>query len=216
MHILFLIGAFLLGSFPTGVVVACAKGVDLRKVGSGNIGTTNVGRALGRGWAALVLLIDAGKGALPVVLAAGLFEQTWLPAAAGLVAALGQVFSVFQRPRRERGRYFAGRRPGPRSPARAGLRGCLGRAVRRFSYFVDRFASSRGQLPNLALAIPRGQPCEAELRRGGDGPGLLAPQGQHPPPGARRRTACLVPPVRISVRFWLPIHPGRRRCSSVT
>ena len=103
MHILFLIGAFLLGSFPTGVVVACAKGVDLRKVGSGNIGTTNVGRALGRGWAALVLLIDAGKGALPVVLAAGLFEQTWLPAAAGLVAALGQVFSVFLKGRGGKG-----------------------------------------------------------------------------------------------------------------
>ena len=103
MHILFLIGAFLLGSFPTGVVVARAKGVDLRKVGSGNIGTTNVGRALGRGWAALVLLIDAGKGALPVVLAAGLFEQTWLPAAAGLVAALGQVFSVFLKGRGGKG-----------------------------------------------------------------------------------------------------------------
>ena len=103
MHILFLIGAFLLGSFPTGVVVARAKGVNLRKVGSGNIGTTNVGRALGRGWAALVLLIDAGKGALPVVLAAGLFEQTWLPAAAGLVAALGQVFSVFLKGRGGKG-----------------------------------------------------------------------------------------------------------------
>ena len=103
MHILFLIGAFLLGSFPTGVVVACAKGVDLRKVGSGNIGTTNVGRALGRGWAALVLLVDAGKGALPVVLAAELFEQTWLPAAAGLVAVLGQVFSIFLKGRGGKG-----------------------------------------------------------------------------------------------------------------
>ena len=89
MHILFLISAFLLGSFPTGVVVARAKGVDLRRVGSGNIGTTNVGRALGRHWAALVLLVDAGKGALPVVLATHLFDFAWLPAAAGLVAVLG-------------------------------------------------------------------------------------------------------------------------------
>jgi len=103
MHILFLVGVFLLGSFPTGVVVARAKGVDLRKVGSGNIGTTNVGRALGRGWAALVLLVDAGKGALPVVLAAELFEQTWLPAAAGLVAVLGQVFSIFLKGRGGKG-----------------------------------------------------------------------------------------------------------------
>jgi glycerol-3-phosphate acyltransferase PlsY len=110
MQILFLVGAFLLGSFPTGVVVARAKGVDLRKVGSGNIGSTNVGRALGRGWAALVLLVDAGKGALPVVLAARLFETdglpprlVWLPAAAGLVAVLGQVFSIFLKGRGGKG-----------------------------------------------------------------------------------------------------------------
>jgi glycerol-3-phosphate acyltransferase PlsY len=103
MDILFLAGAFLLGSFPTGVVVARAKGVDLRKVGSGNIGTTNVGRALGRRWAVLVLLGDAGKGALPVVLATQLFDPTWLPAAAGLVAVLGQVFSVFLKGRGGKG-----------------------------------------------------------------------------------------------------------------
>jgi glycerol-3-phosphate acyltransferase PlsY len=103
MQILFLIGTFLLGSFPTGVVVARAKGVDLRKVGSGNIGTTNVGRAFGRRWAALVLLVDAGKGALPVVLATRLFDLAWLPEAAGLVAVLGQVFSIFLKGRGGKG-----------------------------------------------------------------------------------------------------------------
>jgi glycerol-3-phosphate acyltransferase PlsY len=103
MLILFLVGAFLLGSFPTGVVVARAKGVDLRKVGSGNIGTTNVGRALGRRWATLVLLVDGGKGALPVVLAVRLFDPAWLPAAAGLVAVLGQVFSIFLKGRGGKG-----------------------------------------------------------------------------------------------------------------
>jgi glycerol-3-phosphate acyltransferase PlsY len=103
MHILFLVSAFLLGSFPTGVVVARAKGVNLRKVGSGNIGTTNVGRALGRRWAVLVLLVDAGKGALPVVLATQLFDVGWLPAAAGLVAVLGQVFSIFLKGRGGKG-----------------------------------------------------------------------------------------------------------------
>jgi acyl phosphate:glycerol-3-phosphate acyltransferase len=103
MYILFLVSAFLLGSFPTGVVVARAKGVDLRKVGSGNIGTTNVGRALGRHWAALVLLVDAGKGALPVVLATQFFDLGWLPAAAGMVAVLGQVFSIFLKGRGGKG-----------------------------------------------------------------------------------------------------------------
>jgi len=103
MEIALLVAAFLLGSFPTGVVVARAKGVDLRKVGSGNIGTANVGRALGRGWAALVLLVDAGKGALLVVLATRLFNLAWLPAAAGLVAVLGQVFSIFLKGRGGKG-----------------------------------------------------------------------------------------------------------------
>jgi glycerol-3-phosphate acyltransferase PlsY len=103
MHVLFLVATFLLGSFPTGVVVARGKGVDLRKVGSGNIGTTNVGRALGRRWAALVLVVDAGKGALPVVLAARLFDLAWLPAAAGLVAVLGQTFSIFLKGRGGKG-----------------------------------------------------------------------------------------------------------------
>lgn len=103
MEMLFLLAVFVLGSFPTGVVVAGAKGVDLRKVGSGNIGTTNVGRALGRRWAAFVLLIDAGKGALPVLLAHHIFASPWLAAAAGLVAVLGQVFSIFLKGRGGKG-----------------------------------------------------------------------------------------------------------------
>jgi glycerol-3-phosphate acyltransferase PlsY len=98
-----LAAAFLLGSIPTGVLVARAKGVDLRKVGSGNIGATNVGRALGKGWAVFVLLVDAGKGALPVLLAAAFSADPWLPALAGLAAVFGQVFSVFLRGRGGKG-----------------------------------------------------------------------------------------------------------------
>jgi len=95
--------AFLLGSIPTGVIVARAKGVDLRKVGSGNIGATNVSRALGKKWAALVLLADAGKGALPVLLFGQIFASPWLPALGGLCAVLGQVFSIFLRGRGGKG-----------------------------------------------------------------------------------------------------------------
>jgi len=95
--------AFLLGSFPTGVVLARSKGIDLRKVGSGNIGATNVGRALGKGWAAFVLVIDASKGALPVLLTQHLCASPWLPALAGLAAVLGQAFSIFLRGRGGKG-----------------------------------------------------------------------------------------------------------------
>ncbi|MCC6352407.1 MAG: glycerol-3-phosphate 1-O-acyltransferase PlsY [Verrucomicrobiae bacterium] len=54
--------AFLVGSVPWGYVVGRAKGVDVRRHGSGNIGATNVGRVLGKGWGGLVLLLDALKG----------------------------------------------------------------------------------------------------------------------------------------------------------
>jgi len=101
--VLAMVSAFLLGSFPTGVIVARAKGVDLRKIGSGNIGATNVGRALGKSWAAFVLVIDAGKGALPVLAAQHLSSHAWLPALTGLAAVLGQAFSIFLRGRGGKG-----------------------------------------------------------------------------------------------------------------
>jgi len=56
------IGAYLLGSIPTGFLVAKARGIDIRSVGSGNIGATNVFRALGKPAGIFVLLIDGLKG----------------------------------------------------------------------------------------------------------------------------------------------------------
>ena len=53
---------YLLGSIPTGYLVGIAKGIDLRTVGSGNIGATNVFRTLGKGLGILVLVIDGLKG----------------------------------------------------------------------------------------------------------------------------------------------------------
>lgn len=61
--------AFLWGGIPTGyIIVRLLKGVDIRKEGSGNTGATNVGRLLGRHWFFGVLLLDALKGVLPVLL----------------------------------------------------------------------------------------------------------------------------------------------------
>jgi glycerol-3-phosphate acyltransferase PlsY len=59
--------AYLLGSIPTGFLVAQAKGVDIRAVGSGNIGATNVLRTLGKPAGIFVLLMDALKGWVAVV-----------------------------------------------------------------------------------------------------------------------------------------------------
>lgn len=57
--------SYLVGSIPTGYLMAQARGVDIRKVGSGNIGATNVFRILGKTAGVMVLLIDALKGFIP-------------------------------------------------------------------------------------------------------------------------------------------------------
>ena len=61
-YILTALGAYLLGSIPTGYLVAKAKGIDIRSVGSGNIGATNAMRVLGKPAGIFVLLMDAAKG----------------------------------------------------------------------------------------------------------------------------------------------------------
>lgn len=93
-----LLAAYLIGSIPTAYLVGRANGVDLRTVGSGNLGATNVFRTLGWKWGLFVYLVDVLKGVVPVL---------WLPAVAsvgagwpwgvvfGVVAILGHVRPVF-------------------------------------------------------------------------------------------------------------------------
>lgn len=65
--------SYLLGSVPTGFLWGRARGIDIRTVGSGNIGATNVMRTLGKGPGIIVLLIDAAKGFVPVFFAPRIF-----------------------------------------------------------------------------------------------------------------------------------------------
>ena len=82
------LGAFLLGSIPTGYLVARAKGVDIRQHGSGNIGATNVFRTLGKPLGVFVFMVDALKG-FAVVWLAGRFggASDW----AGIIAAVAVI-----------------------------------------------------------------------------------------------------------------------------
>jgi glycerol-3-phosphate acyltransferase PlsY len=94
VNILALAGGYLLGSIPFGLVLAKLAGLgDLRQIGSGNIGATNVLRAGGKGVAALTLILDAAKGTAAVLLAARFDETAALAAGAG--AFLGHVFPVW-------------------------------------------------------------------------------------------------------------------------
>jgi len=74
--ILWLCGAFLAGSIPFAVLIGYARGVDIRRHGSGNPGATNLGRAVGKRWGLLCFVLDVLKGLLPVLgFAAVLYTQ---------------------------------------------------------------------------------------------------------------------------------------------
>lgn len=89
------IGAYLLGSIPFGVVITRAMGLgDVRKIGSGNIGATNVLRTGNKGAAAATLLLDAAKGAVAVLIARAIAGED-AAQLAGLASFLGHLFPVW-------------------------------------------------------------------------------------------------------------------------
>ncbi len=95
--------AYFLGAVPIGVTIGLLRGVDLRAVGSGNIGATNAVRALGRGWGLVVFLLDVFKAGLPVWLAGqqwALGTLTEPGVELGVVAFfafIGHIFPVYLR-----------------------------------------------------------------------------------------------------------------------
>ena len=94
IHLAALAGGYLLGSIPFGLILAKLFGLgDLRAIGSGNIGATNVLRTGKKGLAALTLLLDAAKGTVAVLLAAHWGETAAMLAALG--AFLGHLFPVW-------------------------------------------------------------------------------------------------------------------------
>jgi acyl phosphate:glycerol-3-phosphate acyltransferase len=96
MALLLVLFGFFLGSIPTGVILAKVfSGVDPRKVGSGNIGATNVLRAAGKKVAVATLLGDILKGVIPVLIAEAVLDSYFWVGAVALAAFLGHIFSIF-------------------------------------------------------------------------------------------------------------------------
>jgi len=94
-NIILLIAAFVLGSIPFGIITAKVKGIDLKKVGSGNIGATNVLRSLGRWPAVITLLGDILKGTLAVAIGKYSGVEPLYEGLIGIAAILGHNFSIF-------------------------------------------------------------------------------------------------------------------------
>ncbi len=99
-----LAAAYLIGAIPFGYLIGRARGIDLFKAGSGNIGATNAGRVLGRTWGVAVFLLDFLKGAIPVAaivpVARSLDADGWLSpvelrALAAALAFLGHLFPIY-------------------------------------------------------------------------------------------------------------------------
>jgi len=95
-----IVTAYLLGSIPFGLLIAKAHGKDLRSIGSGNIGATNVSRALGRKWAYFCFVLDVLKGLIPMLVTMLIAEPDrvltlWLWLAVGFAAILGHIFPIY-------------------------------------------------------------------------------------------------------------------------
>jgi len=100
--IFLIIFGYLLGSIPWGYLISKVKRIDIRKVGSGNIGGTNVLRVLGLKWAALVSILDVAKGVIPAYLAINFLAPhqyigggDWQTALVAISPILGHVFPAW-------------------------------------------------------------------------------------------------------------------------
>lgn len=99
--VILIIGAYLLGSIPFGLIIAGAHGKDLRSIGSGNIGATNLSRALGRKWAYFCFCLDVLKGLVPMLIASWFIStrpgvaELLFALAVGCAAVLGHIFPIY-------------------------------------------------------------------------------------------------------------------------
>lgn len=83
--------AYALGTFPSAVMVARSKGIDITKVGSGNPGASNIARTMGTAWGVAVFVLDALKGALPALVGV-LLDDRPVALAMVAVAVIGHMF----------------------------------------------------------------------------------------------------------------------------
>lgn len=93
-----LLPAYLIGAIPFGFIIGKMRGVDVRTVGSRNIGATNVYRTVGKGWGFLAFFCDFLKGFAPTMYVIGVCGGVYdLPVAVGLACVVGHTLTVFMK-----------------------------------------------------------------------------------------------------------------------
>ena len=94
---LWIAGAYLVGGIPFGYLVGRMRGVDVRTVGSKNIGATNVFRTVGKKWGFLAFFLDVMKGLLPTLAAKAWGCADWLPLAVGVACVVGHMLTPYMK-----------------------------------------------------------------------------------------------------------------------
>ncbi len=95
MNYVLIVISYLIGSIPFGLLLGKLAGIDVRKAGSGNIGATNVSRLAGKKTGAITLLLDAGKGFLPMLAAGALSFQIETVMFCGAASFVGHLFPLY-------------------------------------------------------------------------------------------------------------------------
>lgn len=93
--VIFIVIGYLLGSIPFGFLISKLKGIDIRKIGSGATGATNVGRALGLKYGLLIAILDILKAIIPTYLALRILFFDWQIALVALSPILGHIFPIW-------------------------------------------------------------------------------------------------------------------------
>jgi len=141
--------AYFVGSVPFAYLLARRRGIDLRQVGSGNVGATNVLRTNGVPQAVLVMCLDAAKGAFAVVIADRFASGQATPVAAGLASVIGHVYPVWLGFRGGKGVATAAGAFAVLAPVAVGIAGAVFVTV----VWVTRYISVGSIAAAIALAV---------------------------------------------------------------
>jgi glycerol-3-phosphate acyltransferase PlsY len=148
-HVLALAVAYLVGSIPFAYLLSRRRGIDLRDVGSGNVGASNVLRTTGVTAAVLAMVLDASKGVLAVIVAQRVAPGAATPMAAGLASVIGHIYPVWLRFRGGKGVATAAGVFGVMTPGSLVIAG----AVFLLAVWITRFVSVGSIAAAVTLAI---------------------------------------------------------------